>query len=198
MLTIDGITLRLGGHVILDLACAALPPKARVGLVGRNGSGKSSLLKLIAGIYEPDDGSIEMPSGMSIGYVAQEAPGGRGTPFDTVIAAATERWRLLDEAERAADAHRIGEIHDRLNTIDAHGAPARAARILAGLASTRGRSIGRSTRYPADGACVWHLRRCCSPSQTCCCSTSHPTISISRRRCGSNPSSSSIGQASSW
>jgi ATP-binding cassette subfamily F protein 3 len=102
MLTIDGITLRLGGHVILDHACAALPPKARVGLVGRNGSGKSSLLKLIAGIYEPDDGSIEMPSGMRIGYVAQEAPGGRGTPFDTVIAAATERPRPLDEAERAA------------------------------------------------------------------------------------------------
>lgn len=50
MLTIHGITLRLGGHVILDRACAALPPKARVGLVGRNGAGKSSLLKLIAGI----------------------------------------------------------------------------------------------------------------------------------------------------
>ena len=133
MLTIEGITLRLGGHVILDRACAALPPKARVGLVGRNGAGKSSLLKLIAGIYEPDDGSIETPSGMRIGYVAQEAPGGKGTPFDTVLAAATERSRLLDEVEHATDPHRIGEIHDRLNAIDAHGAPARAARILAGL-----------------------------------------------------------------
>jgi ATP-binding cassette subfamily F protein 3 len=133
MLTIDGITLRLGGHLILDRACAALPPKSRVGLVGRNGAGKSSLLKLIAGIYEPDNGAIEMPSGMRIGYVAQEAPGGSGTPFETVLAAATERSALLAEAEHAKDPHRIGEIHDRLNAIDAHGAPARAARVLAGL-----------------------------------------------------------------
>jgi len=77
MITFDGITLRLGGHIILDRASAALPPKYRVGLVGRNGAGKSSLLKLIAGLYEADDGTIEAPSGMRIGYVAQEAPGGR-------------------------------------------------------------------------------------------------------------------------
>jgi ATP-binding cassette subfamily F protein 3 len=133
MLTLDGITLRLGGHIILDRASAALPAKSRVGLVGRNGAGKSSLLKLIAGIYEPDDGTIETPSGMRIGYVAQEAPGGEGTPFSTVLAAATERSRLLDEVEHTTDPHRIGEIHERLNAIDAHGAPARAARILAGL-----------------------------------------------------------------
>ena len=133
MITFDGITLRLGGHLILDRASAALPPKSRVGLVGRNGAGKSSLLKLIAGLYEADDGTIEAPSGMRIGYVAQEAPGGEGTPFETVLAAATERTALLEEAEHASDPHRIAEIHERLNAIDAHGAPARAARILAGL-----------------------------------------------------------------
>jgi ATP-binding cassette, subfamily F, member 3 len=133
MITFDGITLRLGGHLILDRASAALPPKSRVGLVGRNGAGKSSLLKLIAGIYEADDGMIEAPSGMRIGYVAQEAPGGENTPFETVLAAATERTSLLAEAEHAGDPHRIAEIHERLTAIDAHGAPARAARILAGL-----------------------------------------------------------------
>jgi ATP-binding cassette subfamily F protein 3 len=133
MITFDGITLRLGGHLILDRASAALPPKSRVGLVGRNGAGKSSLLKLIAGIYEADDGTIDAPSGMRIGYVAQEAPGGKSTPFEAVLAAATERTALLEEAEHASDAHRIAEIHERLSAIDAHGAPARAARILAGL-----------------------------------------------------------------
>jgi ATP-binding cassette, subfamily F, member 3 len=133
MLTLDGITLRLGGYIVLDRASAALPPMSRVGLVGRNRAGKSRLLKLIAGIYEPDDGTIEMPPGMRIGYVAQEAPGGEGTPFATVLAAATERSRLLDEVEHATDPHGIGEIHERLNVIDAHGTPARAARILAGL-----------------------------------------------------------------
>ena len=133
MITFEGITLRLGGHLILDGASAALPPKSRVGLVGRNGSGKSSLLKLIAGLYEADDGTIEAPSGMRIGYVAQEARGGEETAFETVLAAATERTALLEEAEHASDSHRIAEIHERLNAIDAHGAPARAARILAGL-----------------------------------------------------------------
>ncbi len=133
MLTLDGITLRLGGHLILDHASASLPPKARVGLVGRNGAGKSTLLKVIAGVLEADDGRTETPLATRIGYLAQEAPGGEGSPFEHVLAAATERAALLAEAEHAKDAHRIAEIHERLNAIDAHGAPARAARILAGL-----------------------------------------------------------------
>ena len=114
MLTLDSITLRLGGHLVLDKASASLPPNAHVGLVGRNGAGKSTLLKVIAGVYEADEGSVETPSGTRIGYVAQEAPGGTATPFETVLAAATERAELLAEAEHAHDPHRIGEIHERL------------------------------------------------------------------------------------
>ena len=91
MLTLDGITLRLGGHLVLDRATAALPPQALIGLVGRNGAGKSSLLKLIAGHYEADGGRIETPSGTRIGYLAQEAAGGKATPFETVLAADDER-----------------------------------------------------------------------------------------------------------
>ena len=133
MLTLDGITLRLGGHLVLDRATASLPPKAHVGLVGRNGAGKSTLLKVIAGVYETDEGRVETPAGTRIGHVAQEAPGGTATPYETVLAAAEERARLLAEAEHAKDPQRIGEIHERLKAIDAHGAPARASRILAGL-----------------------------------------------------------------
>jgi ATP-binding cassette subfamily F protein 3 len=133
MIRLDGITLRLGGNLVLDGASAALPPQARIGLVGCNGAGKSTLLKLIAGSLEPDGGSIETPTGTRIGYLAQEAPGGAATPFETVLAAAEERAALIAEAEHTTDARRIGEIHERLNAIGAHGAPARAARILAGL-----------------------------------------------------------------
>jgi ATP-binding cassette, subfamily F, member 3 len=133
MLSLNGITVRLGGRSILDGASAALPPRSRVGLVGRNGAGKSTLVRVIAGLLEPDEGAAEMPRGSRLGYIAQEAPSGSGTPFETVLAADTERARLLDEAERSSDPHRLGEIHERLNAIDAHAAPSRAARILVGL-----------------------------------------------------------------
>jgi ATP-binding cassette, subfamily F, member 3 len=133
MLTLNNVTVRLGGNLILDRASASIPLKARVGLVGRNGAGKSTLLKLIAGIGEADTGGVEMPKGTRIGYVAQEAPGGDTTPFEFVLAADTERAALTAEADTCHDAHRLAEIHDRLNTIEAHAAPARAGRILAGL-----------------------------------------------------------------
>ena len=133
MLNLNGITVRLGGRTILDRASAALPPRSRVGLIGRNGAGKSTLVRVIAGQLEPDEGSAEMPRGSRLGYIAQEAPAGTATPFETVLAADVERARLLDEAETAHDPDRLGEIHERLIAIDAHAAPARAARILVGL-----------------------------------------------------------------
>ncbi|MEH6716444.1 ABC-F family ATP-binding cassette domain-containing protein [Parasphingorhabdus flavimaris] len=133
MLNFSNITVRLGGTVILDGATAALPPGARVGMIGRNGAGKSTLMKVIAGKLEPDDGSVDMPKDARMGYIAQEAPAGQDSPLDTVLAADVERASLLAEAETASDPHRIGEIHERLNMIEAHSAPARAAKILIGL-----------------------------------------------------------------
>jgi ATP-binding cassette subfamily F protein 3 len=133
MLNLNSITARLGGQTILDGATASLPARSRVGIVGRNGAGKSTLLKIIAGELDVDDGSVETPRGTRIGYVAQEAPGGTTTPFEMVLAADEERVELLARAETATDPTDIAEIHERLNLIDAHGAPARAARILAGL-----------------------------------------------------------------
>ena len=133
MLTINAITVRLGGRTILDRATAAVPPGARVGLIGRNGAGKSTLMKAIIGQIDPDDGAIEMPRRARLGYIAQEAPSGAATPFETVLAADLERARLMDEAEHCSDPHRLGDLHDRLIAIDAYTAPARAARILLGL-----------------------------------------------------------------
>ena len=133
MLTINGITVRLGGRDIISRASAAIPPRARVGLVGRNGAGKSTLVKAIIGEIEPDEGAVEMPRRTRLGYLAQEAPAGDATPFDTVLAADTERTDLLAEAETCTDPDRLGDVHERLLAIDAYSAPARAARILIGL-----------------------------------------------------------------
>jgi ATP-binding cassette, subfamily F, member 3 len=133
MLNLNGITVRLGGRTILDRATAALPTGSRVGLIGRNGAGKTTLMKAITGEHDPDDGMVEMPRGCRIGYIAQEAPAGTATPFETVLAADTERAALMDEEAHTQDHHRIGEIHERLIAIDAHAAPARASRILVGL-----------------------------------------------------------------
>jgi ATP-binding cassette subfamily F protein 3 len=133
MLNINGITVRLGGRVIIDKATAALPGKSRIGLIGRNGAGKSTLMKVMMGFIDPDEGKLEMPRGTRIGYIAQEAPDGATTPIELVLAADTERAALMLESESCEDMDRFGEIHERLMAIDAYSAPSRAARILVGL-----------------------------------------------------------------
>jgi ATP-binding cassette, subfamily F, member 3 len=134
MLNLNGITVRLGGRTILDRATAALPPYSRIGLIGRNGAGKSTLMKVMIGSLEADDGSLDMPKGTRIGYIAQEAPAGDSTPFETVLAADTERAALMIESEQEGlDPDRMAEVHERLIAIDAYTAPARASRILVGL-----------------------------------------------------------------
>ncbi|MEQ7872757.1 ABC-F family ATP-binding cassette domain-containing protein [Sphingomonas sp. ASV193] len=133
MLTVNAITVRLGGRTILDRASATIVPGAKVGLIGRNGAGKSTLMKVIIGQLEADEGEIEMPKKTRLGYIAQDAPSGTQTPFEAVLAADTERAALLAEAETCEDHDRLGHVYDRLLAIDAYTADARAARILIGL-----------------------------------------------------------------
>jgi ATP-binding cassette, subfamily F, member 3 len=133
MLTISGLTYRIAGRTLLEDASTQVNAGWKVGLVGRNGTGKSTLLDLIRGALQPDAGEIRLQQGVRLGFLAQEAPGGDRTPLEIVLAAAAERTRLLAEAEATAEGARAAEIHERLLAIGAHAAPARAAVILAGL-----------------------------------------------------------------
>jgi ATP-binding cassette subfamily F protein 3 len=133
VLQINDLTYRLGPRLLFEGASAMLPAGARVGLVGRNGVGKTTLFRLIAGDLAPEGGTIALPRRARLGQVEQEAPGGEATLMNFVLAADAERSALLGEAESAGDPARIAEIQTRLVDIDAHSAPARAAAILAGL-----------------------------------------------------------------
>ena len=133
MLILDDISLRIAGRLLLDHASLTLPAGSKAGLVGRNGTGKTTLFKAITGELATETGSISYPKGTRIGQVAQEAPGTEQALIEIVLAADAERLALMCEAETATDAHRIAEIQMRLADIDAHSAEARAATILAGL-----------------------------------------------------------------
>ncbi|NOU06657.1 MAG: ABC-F family ATP-binding cassette domain-containing protein, partial [Hyphomicrobiaceae bacterium] len=133
MLHINELTYRIEGRLILDAATAAIPTGHKVGLIGRNGTGKTTLLRLITGEISPDDGTITTLRNSAIGHVAQEAPGGDDTLLEWVLGEHKERANLLAEADTASDPYRIAEIQTRLADIDAYSAPARASAILAGL-----------------------------------------------------------------
>jgi ATP-binding cassette subfamily F protein 3 len=133
MLSLSAVTYRIGGRTLLDEASAQIAEGSKVGLVGRNGAGKSTLLDLIRGALQPDGGSIELPRGHRIGFLAQEVRGGEATPLKVVLGADTERARLITEREAGPEVLRAADIETRLTEIDAHSAPSRAARILAGL-----------------------------------------------------------------
>ena len=133
MLRISGLTYRIEGRLLLEQASATIPTGHKVGLVGRNGTGKSTLFRLITGEIEGEGGEISFPRTWRVGGVAQEAPGTEMSLIDTVLEADVERTQLMKESETAEDPNRIAEIATRLADMGAHSAPARAAEILNGL-----------------------------------------------------------------
>ncbi len=133
MLRIENISYAVEGRPLFDGASATIPDGHKVGLVGRNGTGKTTLFRIIRGELALETGDIALPRRTRIGGVSQEAPSCDVSLLDTVLAADTERAALLTEADNATDPARIAEIQTRLADIDAWSAEARAASILKGL-----------------------------------------------------------------
>ena len=133
MLKIEDISYSVEGRLLLEGATAMIPTGHKVGLIGRNGTGKTTLFHLIRGDLALDGGAISLPSRARIGGVSQEVPSSDISLLDTVLAADTERAALLLEAETAGDSARIADIQTRLSDISAWSAEARASSILKGL-----------------------------------------------------------------
>ena len=133
MLQLSNLTIRVAGRTLLDRGNLRIDGGHHVGLVGRNGTGKSTLLKVIAGEISADEGSIELPTRWRVGMTRQEAPASDTPLIDLVLAADQERLNLLAQADNIENADSLADIHARLQDIDAASAPARAARILFGL-----------------------------------------------------------------
>ena len=154
MLSINDISIRIAGRLLIDQSTVQIVPGARVGFVGRNGVGKSTLFHAIRGELPTETGSISIPPRWRVGSLAQEAPDGPESLIEVVLKADLERAALLQEAETAQDPHRIADIQTRLVDIDAHSAPARAAAILSGL----GFSAADQLRSCSEFSGGWRMR----------------------------------------
>jgi ATP-binding cassette subfamily F protein 3 len=154
MLSITNISIRIAGRLLIDEGTAQIVPGSRVGFVGRNGVGKSTLFAAIRGELPLETGSIAIPPRWHVGSLAQEAPDGPESLISVVLKADLERHALLAEAETANDPERIAEIQTRLVDIEAHSAPARAAAILSGL----GFSTADQARSCSEFSGGWRMR----------------------------------------
>lgn len=133
MINFKDISFSIGGVSLFENSSAFVPTGHKVGIVGRNGTGKTTLFKLILKELVLDSGIIEVPKNFKIGSVAQEAPSSEETLLDTVLSADIERTKLLKDSETETDPNKIASIHVRLADIDAYSAEARASTILSGL-----------------------------------------------------------------
>jgi ATP-binding cassette subfamily F protein 3 len=154
MLALTDISVRIAGRLLIDRSSVQIVPGARVGFVGRNGVGKSTLFHAIRGDLPTETGTIAIPPRWRIGSLAQEAPDGPEKLIEVVLKADREREALMREAEVASDPTRIAEIQTRLVDIEAHSAPARAAAILSGL----GFSAEDQNRPCAEFSGGWRMR----------------------------------------
>ncbi len=133
MIKLENITVRIAGRTLIENLTLTLNEGHRYGLVGRNGTGKSTFFKILLKTLHPDAGRLEIPARVRLGHVAQEAPSGLTTPLEAVMAADQERLELMARLEDGSEPENMADIYDRLIAIDAFTAESRASEILAGL-----------------------------------------------------------------
>ena len=136
MIEIKNLTLQRGSKILLDNATATINPRQRIGLIGKNGTGKSSLFALIKGEIGQDKGDLLLPKTWKLAAVAQDTPALDTAALDYVLQGDAELQHFqaaLAATEAADDGMKQAEWHAKLDEIDAYSAPARAAKLLSGL-----------------------------------------------------------------
>ena len=157
MIELKNLTLQRGSKLLLDKANLTVSSQRRVGLVGRNGTGKSSLFALIKGEIAQDGGDVLLPAHWKLASVAQETPALDISALDYVLQGDGELQLFqtaLHEAEAKNDGMKQAEYHAKLEEIDAYSAPARAAKLLSGLGFSQ-EEHGRPVKSFSGG---WRMR----------------------------------------
>ena len=194
LLAMQDVDIAFGGPPVLDHARLAIERGERVCLLGRNGAGKSTVMKLLDGTIAPDSGEIVRETGTTVARLEQEVPADiEGTTFDVVAAGLGEAGQLLARYHQAshrvsADAspaamRELDRLHHALDAQNAWEVNSRVETVLVHLGLDRGRAVRARIGRHANARCSLRARSCASP--TCCCSTSPPTISTSMRSSGS-------------
>lgn len=157
MIYINNLEVMRGNNTLLNNACATIYPHKRVGLIGRNGCGKSTLFALIKKEILPENGDINIPSSWVISSVAQETPGLEESALDYVIDG-DKKYRALEKelkvAEEANDGMKAASLHMELENIQAYTINSRAGRLLLGL----GFSTADFTKPTKEFSGGWRMR----------------------------------------
>ena len=133
MIALVEVSYHIQDRTLLDKVSLTIPSGRRIGLIGRNGTGKTTLFRLLLGEIQPTLGVIEKPKNLRIATVPQEAPSGPETAINFLMQSDQERHTLLTELENNPDPQRMSDIYDRLIAMDAFNIEGRAAKLLNGL-----------------------------------------------------------------
>lgn len=132
MITIRQLRLQRGQKILFQAADASILPGRKVGVIGKNGCGKSSLFSLLSGELLPDGGEVTLPPRWRIAQVAQETPA-LDTPALEYVLDGDHEFRRLEKALQTAEGEQAAELHAQLEHVGGYDIRARAARLLAGL-----------------------------------------------------------------
>ena len=195
MISVEGLTVEFGGFTLFDDVSFVVNKKDRIALVGKNGAGKSTMLKIFAGLQSPTSGTVSVPKETTIGYLPQQM---KLADTQTVREEAEHAFEHIHEMEKEIERlnqqlaertdyetesyqnliDRVTHLTEHFQMVGGNNYHAELERTLIGLGFSVRISTGRPPSSAGDGACVSSLPSSCSASRMSCCWTSRPTIWI--------------------